>query len=288
MAKNIEAAGPECLSWNCSDAAVSLKELLRYVEDEATKSMEWYWERKKWKARFSRGIQFNAVVLAAAAGILPIIGQLAKLPALTNGLWATLLVGMAAALIGLDKAFGYSSGWARYVLTATSIRKALEEFRMDWMNVASKACPAPTPDQTAVLIQRAKEFRLTVENLVFQETKDWVTEFQTNFAQLEKDVQTRLDKLKTEAATPDGSVEIAVTNADKADNAELQLRLESRDGKVVEETLRGSKTWISLGLAPGHYSVRVTAKAAGKPVEERAALIVKSGEVAKTAISLPL
>jgi hypothetical protein len=37
---------------------------------------------------------------------------------LANWLWASLFLGVAAALLGLDKAFGYSSCWARYVLTA--------------------------------------------------------------------------------------------------------------------------------------------------------------------------
>jgi hypothetical protein len=288
MAKNIEAAGPECLAWNCSDAAASLKDLLNYVEDEANKSMNWYWERKKWKARFSRGIQFNGVVLAAAAGILPIIGELTGWRVLRDGLWATLLVGLAAALIGLDKAFGYSSGWARYVLTATSIRKALEEFRMDRLAIAAKACPAPNSEQIGALIRRSKDFRLTVESLVFQETKDWVTEFQTNFAQLEKDVQSRLDKLRAEAAIPAGSVEIALPNSDKADNAEVQVYLEGADGKVADEVLRGSKAWVRLGLKPGHYRVTIRAKAAGKPIETTAAVIVNPGEVAKAAVSLPL
>jgi len=33
--KNIEAAGPECLNWNCADTSASLQELLKYVEQEA-------------------------------------------------------------------------------------------------------------------------------------------------------------------------------------------------------------------------------------------------------------
>ena len=66
---------------------------------------------------------------------------------------ASICVGSAAALIGLDKTFGFSSGWARYVLTVTSIRKALEEFRMDWISLSAKIDKTPTPDQIQALIQ---------------------------------------------------------------------------------------------------------------------------------------
>jgi hypothetical protein len=68
---------------------------------------------------------------------------------LSDGLWASLLLGVAAALFGLDKAFGYLSGWARYVLTATNIRRALEEFRMDWAELMVKAGTPPTAEEAA-------------------------------------------------------------------------------------------------------------------------------------------
>jgi SMODS and SLOG-associating 2TM effector domain 2 len=297
MANNIEMAGPECLSWDCADATASLKDLLKYVEDEATKSITWYWRSKKSKAWLSRAIQFLAVTLAAAAGILPVIGELSKIGGMKNGLWATLLVGFAAALIGLDRAFGYSSGWARYVLAATSIRKMMEEFRMDWTALAAKACPAPTPEQIQGLIQRAKDFRLGVEAVVMQETKDWVTEFQSNLAQLEKDVLAKLDKMKAEAektateekaAAQPGSIELAVGNADKAENGEVQVRLEGVDGKIAEETLRGSTTWVRLNVAPGHYRLTVSGKVGTKPVEAIAAVAVEAGKIAKPSITLPL
>jgi hypothetical protein len=58
-------------------------------------------------------------------------------------LWSSLFLGVAAALIGLDKTFGYSSGWARYVLTATNIRKSLEDFRLDWAELMAKAGNPP-------------------------------------------------------------------------------------------------------------------------------------------------
>ena len=294
---NIEAAGPECLTWNCSDATASLRELLKYVEQEAQKATNWYWRNKRPKSFLSRSIQFLAVVLTSAAAIVPIIGELSKSDTLKNALWASLLVGLAAALLGLDKAFGFSSGWARYVMAATNVRKSLEEFRMDWAALIAKACPNPTPEQAEALIQRAKEFRMTVEGLVLQETKDWVTEFQNNLAQLEKDVTAQLTALKAQnekavqardAATQPGSIQLTVPNADKPDSSTIQVRLEGSAGVIADEAVIGSKTWVRLNLVPGQYRLTINAMASGKPVSVTAAVIVKPGEIAQAQIALPI
>jgi len=201
--RNIETNNDEIPRWEAGDLPGSLSRIHSYVIAEAGKSIAWYWKAKRSKALLSRFIRFVAWILAAIAGLLP--AAVKVFPAmenwkpwgLANPLWASLLLGMAAALVGLDKAFGYSSGWTRYVLTATNLRKTLEEFRMDWTELMAKAGKDPTPDNVALLIERAKKFRADVDGLVLQETKDWVTEFQSNMAQLEKDVSTQLASLKS-------------------------------------------------------------------------------------------
>jgi len=206
-------------------------------------------------------------------------------------------VGLAAALLALDKAFGFSSGWARYVMAATNIRKSLEEFRMDWAVLIANACPSPTPEQVAALIQRAKEFRVAVEGMVLQETKDWVSEFQNNIAQLEKDVTAQLAALKAQsekaaqardAASQPGSIQLTVPNADKSDNATIQIKLDDAAGPVVDEAVTGSKTWVRLNLIAGQYRVTVSATVSGKPVASTAVVIVKTGEIAQPEVPLPI
>lgn len=291
--KNIEAAGPECLKWNSADVPGSLAQLLTYVEEEAQKSVAWYWRNKRAKAFFSRWIQFLAVILTSSAAILPIIGQLLGNGTLTNGLLASLLVGLAAALLALDKAFGLSSGWVRYVLAATNIRKLSEEFRIDWTSLVAKAGPNPTAADISALIQRAKEFRVAVETIVLQETKDWVTEFQNNLAQLEKDATAQLAALKaqiekTAQSAQPGSIQLTVPNADKADNAKLQIKLESATETIADEPLAGSKTWVRLNVAPGQYRVTVAGTIAGKPASAMSAVMVRPAEITEVQIALAI
>jgi hypothetical protein len=106
------------------------------------------------------------------AGLLPIIANLSpaafgspgQTPGAISGLWVSLAIGLAAGLFGLDRYFGFTTGWIRYILTGTAIHKALEEFRMDWALLSAKLSAPPTPDQIEALIRRAKQFRLAIED----------------------------------------------------------------------------------------------------------------------------
>ena len=209
--RNIRPEEPDGFEWDGADPAKSLQKIRNAVEVEGQKAIDWYWKAKRWKRIPSQSIQFCALLLTAAAGLVPIILQLVKnAGAVTKGFdsgpLASLFVGIAAALLGLDKAFGYSSGWTRYVLTATSMTKLLHEFRMDWIALSAAAAAPPTTEQRTAMIQRAKDFVSTIQGMVAQETKDWAAEFQSNMAQMEKDLKTQLDTLKVQVPTALGYV----------------------------------------------------------------------------------
>src|SRR5580765_3954041 len=147
-AKNIESSASTMPNWDLDRPLESLAEIHSYVIKEAAKSIDWYWARKVWKSRSSQTIRFLFWLLAAIGGVLPIIGKLFEKffqrhqLNVIDGLWASLFLGVAAALLGLDKTFGFSRGWARYVLAASNIRKGLEEFRLEWADLMAKAGPA--------------------------------------------------------------------------------------------------------------------------------------------------
>ena len=209
--RDIAAARPEALTWDSTNRTASLTGLRTVVEKEAQETINWYWREKNGKRKPARGIQFAALALTAAAGLVPIGFQIvkqfwSKAKEFDSGPVASLLVGLAAALLGLDKAFGFSSGWTRYVLTATSMTKLLHEFRMDWILLYSELEESlrpdqkdrPVPDQEEKLIQRAKQFAVDIQAALMEETKQWANEFQSNSAQMEKDVKSQLDALKAQ------------------------------------------------------------------------------------------
>lgn len=281
--------------WDVEEPAASLAKIHSYVIGEAGKSIEWYWRSKRSKAALSQFIRFSAWGLAAVGGLLPVVGSLFGIGLATHGLWASLLLGIAAALLGLDKAFGYSSGWARYVLTATNLHKMLEEFRMDWADLMAKAGTPLTNANATPLIERATKFRNDVEALVLQETKDWVTEFQNSMVQMEKDVAAQLASLRTEvdktiearqAAQQPGAIQLQIQNAAKANPAiPIIVFLTDAKDKTTEEKTSGT-TWTKLNLLPGLYKIKIQATVNGQIVEDQTVASVEPGKVTNVQLAL--
>ena len=301
--KNIRANQTIDVMWDNNDVVASLRAVRKNAEDEGQRAIDWYWRKKPWKSRPSQAVQFSALILTAAAGILPVIVQVVKniwptaLPAgFDSGPIATLCVGIAASLIGLDKAFGYSSGWTRYVLSATTMTKLLHEFRLDWVAMVAASANPPTLEEEAKLIQRARDFVSSIQGMVLQETKDWATEFQSNMAQMEKDLKTQLDALKAqveqaakdkETAARAGSIQLTVTNADKTDGFHFDVLLEGTTGKFAD-SVSSSLVWTRINTPPGQYKLAIDAKVKGNGVATSMVLDVKPGETAAPKLTLPI
>jgi hypothetical protein len=340
---DIQAAPAEGLSWDGSDVRGSLDRVFKYVVHEASKSESWYWQNKKTKALWSRIIQWTAISLTGLGALLPIIIKLDFFPgfaielrelgviaqhAIDSGLLTSLCIGVAGALVGFDRFSGLSSGWARYVLTGTTMRSAIEEFRMDWTALLAQLDSLPPPGPPAVagaaatstasaapaalelvsaMLQRAKVFRMAIEALVMKETQDWATEFQSNMAQMERDLKVQIDQAKAdrakveqelkaqterasaerERANQPGSVEATVSNAGDTDGFRFNAQLETNQVVVVDEAIANSQTWARLDLAAGQYKLTVRALIKNKPVAGMIVVSVKPGETTKAELMLP-
>lgn len=193
------------LSWKDADIQNSLQELRQYVESEAQKQIDWYYAKKTRKAQMSVVLRFVSIVLFVLGGLVPIIKAtlpstiIAALP-FDFGQAGYLLIGIAAGCLGLDRYFGYSTGWIRYITTAFAIEKSVDQYRLDWTQQMAKTRGAPpTAEQLQALIQTCATFSLTIKSHVEQETKAWVTEFQSNLAQLQKDLQARADEVEAKS-----------------------------------------------------------------------------------------
>jgi hypothetical protein len=299
--RNIRPVEPDALVWDSNDPAASLKRIGNAVEAEAATAYEWYWAQKRWKRIPSQWIQFNAVLLTALAGLAPVGVQVwnnfkGVTPMPDTGPIATLCVGFAAALLGIDKAFGFSTGWVRYVMAATAITKLLQEFRMDWVALNAAASVPPSAEQQAAMLQRAKIFITGLQDIVVQETKDWMTEFQSNMAQMEKDIKAQLESLKAQVArdlkerveaSKAGAIELTIANAAKTDGFQCEVALAGVNG-VVTDSIANSSVWTRINVAPGQYKITLTAKQHGIPVSTSAVLEVKAGETYKASVTLPL
>ena len=187
---DIEVAPLEALSWQTgADVEASINTLYHYAEASAQESIAWYWNAKRPKARWSQFLRLAAIALATLGGLAPIIASLDWFSQSGRlvGQLGYISLGLAAACVGLDKFFGFSSAWMRYVTTAMALQEELSAFRMDWAKLSAQSHgQTSTPDEVQDIIQRVKDFVQVIDQIVEQETKAWVVEFQANLANIER------------------------------------------------------------------------------------------------------
>ncbi len=188
-----------------------------------------------------------------------------------------LFLGLAAACVGLDRFFGFSNGWMRYVTTKMMIERALSDFRFEWMMMVAKlGGQNPTTDQVQLTIQRVKEFASTINNHVDQETQAWVSEFKTSIAEIEKTAKEQT------AATRPGAISVTVTNGmDTADGFTVTI-----DGMEVK-TVRGTKYQIGY-VPPGPHKIAVAGVIKGESLDASELVNVMPGEIANVTLALPV
>lgn len=202
---NLRVPGFPELSWQTDeDRRSSLEALFGYAETHAESAYAWY-IRHKWSKRFgSQVIRCTVLLLAGLGGLAPFVVTtfFEDRPELVN--LGYLLLGAAAILVAIDKFYGFSNGWMRYIRASQELKRALAEFRFRWAeHEASWGSSAPDPEQTGEALAAIEEFVLEVEDQVIEETRQWIAEFKRNLAAMDRSVEeTRRDgKARSRSAT---------------------------------------------------------------------------------------
>ena len=269
--KDIKTIELNTLSWTSDHALESLNAVHLYVEQQAQSAIDWYYRKKRTKALASRWLRLTAIILATIGGLIPLVISLPivnKEWALEK--WGYAVFGAAAGCIALDKFFGFSTGWVRYISTAQSIQNELYKFQLDWARAMSRLAGAvPNSAQIEEFLQLAKDFSSRVMQEVTQETQQWIVEFQSSLADLEKTT-----KAQAEAARP-GSLTLTLDNASLSD----QPVAVNIDG-VDHGTMTGTN-WAIRQIAPGPHAVVVTGRQNGKLLQQSGVVLIPAGGAAK-------
>jgi len=165
------------LSWKPADTVDSLNAVREYVEIQARQLIQWYYNKKQWKPRMSSGLRLFVILFFSIGGLVPLIKATFPVTSIAAvvptgfdfGQLGYLLIALGAGAIALDRFFGYSSGWIRYITTALAIERSVDEFRLDWArSVAALQGNQPTAEQVDGLVQRCKELAVGVRAQVEQ------------------------------------------------------------------------------------------------------------------------
>lgn len=267
------------LKWDEKNALASLDSLYTFATSEAEKTEDWYWTKTKQKRRWAMILRVVAILSVTVAGIIPILTPILTNTAgdpLINPIWSSFAVATGTAALGLDKYFGYSSGWIRYVTSALSVKGWLIEFKYDWeLNRAMFSSDgAYSEPELQSMITKCSAFAMKISNAVQEETKQWAQEFQTSLGTLGEAL-----KQQVSISQPSGVI-ITLENGDECKDG-WNVRVNGRNlGKHY------GKTGVLTDLYPGLYKIAVNGKIDKKELHAETALKIDASQVSNINLTL--
>ena len=182
------------LFWAPEERAKSLAALVSYATGEAERAIDWYYWKRRRTQGWGRGLRLGAILASSAAGVTPLLSELS----LQNGrssiepLWAALFLALAGILVLLDRFWGCTSAWVRYMHAAQEITAALDAFRLEcerhkllWDGMEVDV------EQAQATIDACQSFLSHVRSVVRTETDTWGTEFHKILEQIESATRAR-------------------------------------------------------------------------------------------------
>ncbi|MEU6656849.1 SLATT domain-containing protein [Streptomyces sp. NPDC046900] len=154
--------------------------LFRWMEEESLKAYQWYVEEKRRKATASKVLRVLSIAGLTIGTVTPTVSILSggAIPAESG----YVVLGLAGGLLLLDKGFGFSSAWGRYMVSATKILSSLKRCQVRWSMLMADW--RGEHREEAILIEEAREIitRLVVDlhETLEGETVEWLSEFHQN------------------------------------------------------------------------------------------------------------
>jgi hypothetical protein len=296
------------LPWTPADYGESINVLADGVRTNAGESIQWYVKAKKPKRVGATVVRVLTILSTTAAGILTVLAQVFDGPPPNLHLppiWISMALAISAALLGLDRFFGFARGWIRYVGTELKIRTALNEFNIGWpLRMVDWQDGKPDAAQTKEAITACKTFRAELDALVKQETDQWVLDFQasmkdideaTKAAQVAVEAAAKTAQVAAEAkrkkaeesarkaeedAKKPGALNVTVTNGDQCDSG-WKLTVADRPAKNCM-----GKTAAVADLPPSQCVVRAEGSIAKEAKRGEKIVTVAAGTVGECSLTL--
>jgi hypothetical protein len=172
------------LSWADGDLLTSLEAVYHWVEGEAIRATAWYLREKRSKARWSRALRILAILFATAGAAIPFVAANND----TVGFeWGYVLLACAAGAVAMDRFFGFSTAWMRYITAELAIQRQLQRLQFEWATAQiNRGGRIPSAHEVATELGRLAEAAATIGEEIRLETLAWAEEFQSNIGELRK------------------------------------------------------------------------------------------------------
>lgn len=217
------------LLWKQEDLKKDIQSLTDYAINYASEKSDYYKRGSKIKRNWAKGLRIIAIVATALGGLLPVLSQILE----KNGLhlepaWATVAITIAVTSIGLDRFFGFSSAWIRFITTQLKIDSKIEQFKLNLENEKFSWVGAdPGFDKAKTVINLAVTFINEISQMVQDETYAWMTEFQNVIQKFNDEVNVKADNSRL------GGILLTVQNHLKFPNG-VKIQLEGTNPVVFQ------------------------------------------------------
>jgi len=236
------------INWKKENLDQDLRELTLYAMDYARQFRDYYRNSANYKRSWAKILRIIAIISTALGGLLPVLSQiLAKDDINLEPAWATVAITIAVTAIGLDRFFGFSSAWMRFITTEIKINSKIEQIKLNIENERfSWQGAAPDFDGAKTMINHITLFINEVSQIVKDETNTWMMEFQNSIQKFNEEANVKADNLKL------GGVAVNIENAAEFSKG-IKLQLES------QEPIRFSGSSYSFNnLLPKIYKLVIT------------------------------
>lgn len=263
--------------WEQGKLAEPLEQLFACVVKEANDAIAWYNIRRKPKQYGGQILRVGALIFAAVAGLVPVLGEIFQhneRPGIPPG-WATVALAIAGLLVLLDRFWGFTSAWVRFLLAQQELGEELRRFEFDWAkDKISWSGTEPNILQATAMIISSKTFIMQVHAIVRRETNLWASEFQNAITMVDQTARAADQTKET------GSITVKVTNGNQCENG---WRLKIDDG--AEAVYSGTSAALSR-IQPGIRIIRVVGAINGVEKRDEKSVSVSSGGVESIELTL--
>lgn len=281
----------------------SLAIVYERIKNTSNQMCDWYWKSIKAKKKMSLLARVFGVVFLVIGTILPVLSALwkddhDKLAFTQFGVAALAFAGLWTLV---DRIFGWSSGWMRYIVTVTSMENLIKIYHWEWGNyIASKESPLEKSD-LKTLFDMTIALQNELIKLLSDETSKWVVEFNASISLLEsaikaqreanekqqEAIRTNLsdkrkeeDKKSDEAAKAKENGQIQVNFSYQNKPKKLKLQLDNSKPEEFE-----GLSWAKLGVTPGPHILRIEVEGIS-PVRIERVLDVKPASTVEVSVKI--
>jgi len=294
LTRNLYCESWEEMEWDNANTPHSLDSIRRILEADAENAINWYYTNKRKNVWYSQALRLGAVILGGIGAVIPFVsttvalkatGTDAQLEMLKINQWGYVFLVAAGTCVAVDKLFGFSSCWLRFVEAAMRLQTLLGKFRVEWYRQLALAdLGGQSPEAVGKLFDTLLDFAGRIREVIEKETGDWIAEFRSNLTKLSEDTkamqEAREKQIQGQGA---GTIVVTIKNfAALGAGFTWSLELDNEPRRASIERAQ----FIVKGLDPGSYLVSGRGASNNKVVQAAQNVTVDTGKSASAELEL--